>query len=473
MADSYDLIVMGAGPAGENAAITAAFLGKRVAVIEREIVGGACINTGTVPSKTLRETAIALSGFRSRDLYGVDLSMRANCSIEDLLRHERNVKLCEREEIKNRLARFGIDLIHGTGSFKDANTVRVTREDGETLLRGDKIAIAVGSFPMRPAGIPFDHNHIHDSDELLDLYEVPKSLAVIGAGVIGSEYACMFAALGVKTWLIDGRDKLLPFLDAELSASLEKAMVRLGVEIIWNEKMEKCVQPTKDGNAVLTLSSGRTLEAAHVLVCAGRLARTGDLNAEAAGLVLADKGRVPVNEHFQTNVPNIYAFGDVIGFPALASTSSEQARVATCHMFEAQFNLSVSPILPTGIYTIPEVSSAGETEEELKKNGVEYIIGRADYDQTARGKIIGDKHGFLKLLFRKSDMKLLGVHCLGEVATEVVHTGVLAMMMDQGVQIFLRTCFNYPTLGELYKHAALNALAQEFGKSMQDDSLNP
>jgi len=465
MPDTYDLIVLGAGPAGENAAITAAFLGKRVAVVEREIVlGGACINTGTVPSKTLRETALALSGFRSRDLYGVDLSMRSGCTIEDLLRHERAVKLSERDQMRDRLKRFGIDVVHGTASFVDANTVKILRTKETVQLTASKIAIAVGSIPLRPPGIPFDHHRVHDSDELLDLTEVPKSLAVIGAGVIGAEYACMFAALGVKTWLIDGRDKLLPFLDHELSIKLEAAIRNLGVDILWKENLIKCELPTEHGDAVLTLSSGRTLEAGHVLVCAGRSARTADLNCAAAGVALAEKGRVPVNEHFQTSVPNVYAIGDVIGFPALASTSSDQGRVAACHMFDANFNLAVAPVLPTGIYTIPEVSSAGETEESLIKTGIEYIVGRSDYEQTARGKIIGDKHGFLKLLFRKSDMKLLGVHCLGEVATEVVHTGVVALMVGEGVQLFLRTCFNYPTLGELYKHAALNALAQEFGR---------
>jgi NAD(P) transhydrogenase len=457
--ESFDVVVLGAGPAGQNAAVTAALLGKTVAVVEQAlVVGGAAVNTGTVPSKTLRETALALSGLRSRDLYGVDLSLRRGATVDDFLRHERAVKAAERGQLRDRLDQYGVRVFRGSAAFTDPHTVRFAGPDGaETFLRGDKIIVAVGSAPVRPPGIPFEHPCVHDSDELIDLHELPKSIAVVGAGVIGSEYACMFAALGVPTYLIDGRDQLLPFLDPDLSAALQTAMTGLGVQFVWTESVTACA-PTADGDVVLTLSSGRQLATDHVLICAGRASRTADLNVAAAGLVVAEKGRLPVNEHYQTNVPHVYAVGDVIGFPALASTSAAQGRVAACHACGSTFLTEVTAVLPTGIYTIPEVSSAGETEPGLRAKGIDYVVGRADYAQTPRGKIIGDRVGFLKLLFRRDDLKLLGVHVIGEQASEIVHIGLLALMTGGGAELFLRTCFNYPTLGEAYKLATHDAL---------------
>ncbi|CAN5375742.1 Si-specific NAD(P)(+) transhydrogenase [soil metagenome] len=454
---TYDLIIIGAGPAGENAAFTAALLGKKVAIVEREsAVGGAAVNTGTVPSKTLRETALALSGFRSRNLYGVDLSMRGS-TVADFLRHERAVKVAEHDQIRGRLDQFGVTMFQGSGSFHDANTIRIINSTGETLLKGERIIIAVGSIPLRPAIFPFEHYRVHDSDELVELNAMPKSLAVVGAGVIGAEYACTFAAMGVKVILIDGRDKLLPFLDGEISRVLELAMEDIGITILWKENVTHCEAP-ETGYLHLTLASGKKVPVDQVLVCAGRAARTSELKLEAAGITLADKGRIPVNEDFQTNVPHVYAVGDVIGFPALASTSAEQGRIAVLHMFDSSYSRKMAKMLPTGIYTIPEASCVGKTEEELKKEGVDYIVGRAAYKRTPRGKIIGDTRGFLKLLFKRDDLKLLGVHVLGELATELVHTGVVAMLMNQGMDLFLNTCFNYPTLGELYKIASHDAL---------------
>lgn len=458
--DHYDLLVIGAGPAGETAAVTAARLGKRVAVIEKNAdPGGAAVNTGTVPSKTLRETALALSGLRSRDLHGVDLSLRREATIEDLAHHVRAVRTGEVSRIRDSFDQHGISLVHGRGEFADANTVHVAAPDGPArTLRGDSIVIAIGSVPVRPPGIPFEHDRIHDSDELLDIRELPESLAVVGAGVIGSEYACMFAALGVPTYLVDGRDKLLPFLDAELSAALLAAMEQLGVRFIWKENVVSCPDPGRD-RVRLTLSSGTRLDVDHALICAGRMCRTTELKLDRAGVTTCEKGRVPVNASFQTNVPHIYAVGDVIGFPALASTSAEQGRAAASHRFDCEFgNCPVAAVLPSGIYTIPEMSSAGATEEELRKTGAEYVVGRANYADVPRGKIIGDKTGFLKLLFDKASKKLLGVHVIGEQATEVVHIGVITLMAGGGAELLLRTCFNYPTLGELYKHAALDAV---------------
>ncbi|VTT99412.1 pyridine nucleotide-disulfide oxidoreductase : Pyridine nucleotide-disulfide oxidoreductase OS=Cystobacter violaceus Cb vi76 GN=Q664_49925 PE=4 SV=1: Pyr_redox_2: Pyr_redox: Pyr_redox_dim [Gemmataceae bacterium] len=459
--DAFDLVVIGAGPGGETAAVTAARLGKRVALIEKApFVGGAAVNTGTLPSKTLRETALALSGLRSRDLYGVDLSLGRDATIDDVLRHERTIKAAHREQIRGLLTRYGVELVHGAARFAGPHTVRVAGAGGERDLTADKIVVATGSVPLRPPGFPFEHTRVHDSDELLDLHQMPRSIAVVGAGVIGSEYACMFAALGVETHLVDGRDALLPFLDADLSAALEAGMRRLGVRFVWGETVASCDAPP-EGDVRLGLSSGGTLVTHHVLICAGRTSRTAELDPAAAGLDVAPKGRLAVNAQFQTNVPHIYAVGDVIGFPALASTSAEQGRAAAGHAFGEPCRGPVAPVLPTGIYTIPEVSSAGATEAELRAQGVEFLVGRAEYADVARGKIIGDAAGFLKLLFRRSDRKLLGAHVIGELASEVVHIGVLTLMTGAGADLLLQTCFNHPTLGELYKLATHDALLRE------------
>jgi NAD(P) transhydrogenase len=452
MIRSYDVLVLGAGPAGESAALTASRYGKTVAVVERErALGGAAVNTGTVPSKTLRETAVALSGLRTRNLHGVDLSLRRDATLDDFLTHERSVRTGAREHIAANLAAAGVAVLRGTASFVDPHTVAV----GSEHYSAKCIIIATGSYPLRPAGFAFEHNRVHDSDELLELHALPRSIAVIGAGVIGAEYACTFAALGVPVALIDGRDKLLPFLDPSLSAGLEAAMTDLGVEFVWKHAVSACNSPDV-GDITLTFANGTTRSFDHVLVCAGRGARTAELNVGAAGLVLADKGRFAVDANYRTNVAHIYAAGDVIGFPALASTSAEQGRAAAEH-FCCENCHPVAPVLPTGIYTIPEVSSAGETEPQLIAKNIGYTVGIAHYSEVPRGRIIGDRHGFLKCLFEKDTGKLLGVHALGEQASELLHIGVLVMMQSAGRELLLRTCFNYPTLGELYKLCALRA----------------
>ena len=459
-AEEFDVVVIGAGPAGEATALTASLLGKNVAVVEKaSVVGGAAVNTGTIPSKTLRETALALSGLRSRDLYGVDLSLRRGATIDDFLYHERSVKTHQRRQNRKMFDRYGVKVIQGTASFVDPHTLKLVNEQSKTesLVRGESIVIAIGSVPVRPPGIPFEHNRVHDSDLLLEIEQLPKSMAVVGAGVIGSEYACMFAALGVKITLVDGRNQLLSFLDNDLSNALMKEMKNLGIEFIWNENVVDCPDPGAE-SVKLTLTSGRVIETDHALICAGRESKTDNLNPDKAGLKTIPKGRLNVNEHYQTEVPHIYAVGDVIGFPALASTSAEQGRVAACHICESSYATTVARILPTGIYTIPEVSAAGKTEQECQKEGIEYIIGRSKYQHVPRGKIIGDDSGFLKLIFEKETMKLLGVHVIGELASEVVHVGVIALMTDAGSDLFMQTCFNYPTLGELYKYATYDAL---------------
>jgi NAD(P) transhydrogenase len=470
---TYDLVVIGSGPAGESGAATAASFGKRVAVVERSsLVGGASANTGTLPSKTLRETALAISGLRARDLYGVDLSIRREATVADLMFHEKRVTASERERIRQGLDSRGIMLYHGTASFVDPHTLRVVSEPGradtqpddcgtgEVILQGSTILIATGSSPARPPGFPFEHDRVHDSDEVLQLERLPRSMAVVGAGVIGCEYACTFAALGAKVCIIDGRNELLPFLDKEISAALEAAMrQKLGIEFLWNCKVAGCNAPG-EGDITLVLEPGGTMLVDAVLVAAGRFSNTAALDLPAAGLVPGPRGLLCVDCHYCTAVPHIYAAGDVIGFPALASTSAQQARVAMCHAFRHDFMTEPSALLPAGIYSIPEVAMAGTSEEDLKVKGVDYIVGRARYAESARGEIIGDSTGFLKLIFNRADMTLLGVHVIGEQATELVHIGLMGMLTGCTADLFGRACFNFPTLGDLYRAAAEDAICQ-------------
>jgi NAD(P) transhydrogenase len=458
---SYDLVVIGGGPAGTSGADIAAVAGKKVALIEKAAeLGGAGINTGTIPSKTLRESALALSGWRSRRLFGVDLSLRREATVADLMYHEQRVTADERARLSAVLSNEHVDRFRGEATFVDPNTVCA----GDALLRGEVILIATGSSPVRPPDFPFEDDRIHDSNEILLLKDLPRKLAVIGAGVIGSEYACTFAALGAEVHLIDGRDTLLPFLDAEVSRVLNTAMIETGVHFHWNEKVTQCETPPS-GPVVLKLGSGATMECDGVLVCAGRNSNTGSLNLAAAGIEPGKRGLLVVDGQYRTTVPHIFGAGDVIGAPALAATSVEQARVAMCHAFSLPWKAELASPLPTGIYTIPEASMVGDTEESLREKGVAYIAGRARYADNPRGQIIGDRTGFLKLLFRRDDMRLLGVHAVGEHATEIVHIGLIAMLAGASAEIFDRACFNYPTLGDLYKYATYDALAHRISES--------
>ena len=437
---SYDLVVIGGGPAGIAGANTAGIFGKRVALVERlGEIGGAGINTGTIPSKTLRETALALSGLRSRKLFGVDLSLRREATVAEFMGHQTNVAASERRHREAQLRTNRVETFHGAASFADPNTIRVAPD---TFLRGEKILIATGSSPVRPAEFPFDHPRIHDSDKILGIGVLPKKLAVIGAGVIGAEYACTFAALGVEVYLIDGRDSLLGFLDREISEIIQRAMTTAGVRFIWKEKVTRCEAPSS-GSVTLTLTSGATLAVSDVLVAAGRQSNTADLNLAAAGLSPGKRGLISVDAQGRTEVRHIFAAGDVVGAPALAATGMEQARLAACVAFDIRQKETAAPILPIGIYTIPEASMAGETEESLKEKHIPYVVGRARYADSPRGQIIGDEHGLLKLIFRPEDMRLLGVHVVGEQATELVHVGLIAMLSGVGANVFNRTCFNY------------------------------
>lgn len=452
----FDLVVIGSGPAGEKGAAQAAFFGKKVAVIERGPLGGTVANTGTLPSKTLRETALFLSGFQKRELYGVDVGLKGNLTIKDLLFRERAVRDSERLRVAHNLDSHRITLLRGEARFVDPHTVVVKDAAGaEQTLKASVFLIATGSSPNRPAPYPFEEERIYDSDELVDMQELPKSLAVVGAGVIGCEYACMFAALGIQVSLLERHDSLLPFLDAEIQRTLTEEIRRLGVDLHFSE----CVTSVKvNGGVHLELDSGRALDVDAVLVAAGRVGNTPSLGLDAAGVKVDAKGRVLVNDHFQTSAPHIYAAGDVIGSPALASTSMEQSRIAMCHAFDRRFKERLAAILPYGIYTIPEVSMAGETEASLQEKGIPYVVGKTPFSRNARGEIIGERSGLLKLLFRLPDLHLVGVHVIGEQASELVHIGLTAMLLNATADLFVETCFNFPTLSEAYKYATYDAL---------------
>jgi NAD(P) transhydrogenase len=455
--ETFDLVVIGCGPAGEKAGAQAAYFGKRVAVIERAwAVGGSCINTGTVPSKTLRESALYFSGLKQRGLYGIDYSLKENLTVHDFMHHERAVVEMERSRILRNLGLHKIDLVRGQAAFEDAHTIAVTGSAGTRRLYAEVILIATGSKPHRPAEIAFDDVHTFDSDTFLQMERIPKSLAVIGGGVIGCEYASIFMALGVDVTLVDGRDQLLPFLDKEISNRLRDRFLALGMHLWFNERPVK-VENHASG-ARLFMKSGKTLEVEAALFAAGRRAAVDGLALEKAGLAINDRGYIPVDDHYHTAVPQIYAAGDVIGFPALASTSMEQARVAVCHAFGLKYKQRVASLLPMGIYTIPEISAAGETEETCKEKGIDYCAGRALYENNARGHITGDTAGMLKLIFNRADRKLLGVSMIGESATELIHIGM--MVLDNGLTIdeFIEQVFNYPTLSETYKYAAYDGL---------------
>lgn len=455
----FDLIVIGSGPAGEKGAAQAAYFGKSVALIEREpVLGGAAANTGTLPSKTLRETALYLSGFRGRKLYGLDIQLKKDLKVRDLLARERIVKENERARIQENLKRHKVTVFSGAASFVDPHTIAVRpARCPELLIQGKVILIATGSYPYRPPDFPFHDPRVYDSDTILALHDIPKSMLVVGGGVIGCEYGCMFAALGVKTTVVEKRDRLVGFLDSEIAESLRVRMESMGVDMLMPDSVE-CVH---DGETIgVLMKSGATLEVETILVSSGRCGAVESLALEKCGVAAGERGQIHVNEHYQTNVPHIYAAGDVIGFPALASTSMEQARVAMVHAFDLKYKTEVATILPYGIYTIPECSMAGFTEDALIAKKIPYVVGKASYAGNSRGQIIGDCDGFLKLLFAEEDMKLLGVHIIGELATELVHLGLSALLTNAGADLFIRTCYNYPTLSELYKYATYDALGR-------------
>lgn len=451
----YDMIVIGCGPAGQRAAVQAAKLRKRVAIIDRrEVVGGVCVNTGTIPSKSFKEAVLYLSGFRQRNIYGAGYRVKADIKMADLTFRCNRVMQLEIEVIKNQLHRNHVDTLYGHAAFVDPHTVEISSRTGVIRKTAEKFVIAVGARPYRPANVHFNGQSIFDSDDVLNLTELPRELTVVGGGVIGTEYSSMFAALGVNVTIVDQRRRLLGFVDEELIDCFHYQMRSMGVRLRLGEEVESCT--TRDDNQVMTvLKSGKVIVSDCVLYSAGRMSATNDLGLERVGISIDDRGKLKVNQNFQTDVAHIYAAGDVIGFPALASTSARQGRMATCHAFGVEENIMEVP-LPFGIYAIPEISYVGMNEEELTKQGIPYEAGIARYREIARGQLLGDENGMLKVLFHRTTAQVLGVHIIGEYATELIHIGQAVMALNGGLNYLRDAVFNYPTLAECYKVAALD-----------------
>ncbi|MGH3096637.1 MAG: Si-specific NAD(P)(+) transhydrogenase [Streptosporangiales bacterium] len=452
----YDLVVLGSGPSGQKAAIAAAKLGRRVAIVERkDMVGGVCINTGTIPSKSLREAVLYLTGLNQREVYGQSYRLKDEIGMGDLHARTHYVIGREIDVVRSQLTRNRVHVYVGTARFNDPHTVVVDTDDGtERHLSADKVIVAVGTRPARPDSVAFDGRTIVDSDQVLALEEMPSSIVVVGAGVIGIEYASMFAALGTKVTVVERHQRMLPFCDLEVVEALKYQLRDLAVTFRFRETVS-AVEKFENGTLTI-LESGKKIPADTVMYSAGRQGVLGALDPQNAGLDVDDRGRVKVDEHYRTEVPHIYAVGDVIGFPALASTSMEQGRLAAYHACGEPAD-DLTPLQPIGIYTIPEISYVGRTEDELTEASVPFEVGIARYRELARGQIIGDSYGMLKLLVHTDTGELLGVHVFGSGATELVHIGQAVMGCGGTVDYLVDTVFNYPTLAESYKVAALDA----------------
>ncbi len=455
--DSFDLVVIGSGPAGQKAAIAAAKLGKRAAVVDRgHMMGGVCINTGTIPSKTLREAVLYLTGLSQRELYGQAYRVKEDITIGDVAARIAHVVNREVDVVRNQLTRNHVAVLPGTARFVDPHTVRVEAADGTSrLIGGDKIVIAVGTKPARPSSVDFDGATIVDSDQILSIDKVPASMVVVGAGVIGIEYASMFAALGTKVTVVESRPTMLPFCDDEVIEALRYHLRNLAVTFRFSETVRE-VQRHPAGTLTV-LESGKKIPADTVLYSAGRQGVTDELNVQAAGINASNRGKVEVNENFQTEVEHIYAVGDVIGFPALAATAMEQGRRAAYHAFDEPVG-KLGDLQPIGIYSIPEISFVGRTEAQLTAEKVPFEVGVARYRELARGAILGDSYGMLKILVHAESRELVGVHVFGTNATELVHIGQTVMGCGGTVDYLVDAVFNYPTLAESYQVAALDAV---------------
>ena len=453
---SYDLIVIGSGPAGQRAAIQAAKSGRRAAVVEqREFVGGVCINTGTIPSKTMREAVLYLSGFTYQGIYGLNHHVKDKITMADLGFRVNQVVKTEVEVIRGQLEHNGVTVLTGAGSFIDASHVRVTNSTGYADITAPAILIATGTKPAVSPTVPIDGKVIVNSDQVLDMPDIPKTLIVVGGGVIGVEYACMFAVLGVRVTLIEKRPRLLEFCDGEMSEALSYHLRDIRGTMRLNEEVAS-VERTSCG-VTAKLKSNKVVNGDALLYAVGRQGNVEALNLAAAGLEADDRGRIAVDANYQTKVPGIYAAGDVIGFPSLASVSMEQGRMASAAALGIRITTHPETY-PYGIYTIPEMSFAGKTEEQLTKEDVPYEVGLAYYRETARGQIRGDTTGRLKLIFHRETREILGVHIIGEGAAELLHIGQAVMVLKGTIDYFIDTVFNYPTLAECYKAAAFNGV---------------
>jgi NAD(P) transhydrogenase len=454
---SFDLVVIGSGPAGQKGSIAAAKIGKRVSIIDRkEMVGGVCLHTGTIPSKTLREAILYLSGFQQRSFYGRDYSLKDTISVSDLAFRINTVMAREMEVVRAQLKRNGIVTCNGSARFIDPHTVEVESADGRTTLYGEHILIACGTRPAHSAAVPLDGKRIIDSDQLIGAERLPRELLVVGAGVIGLEYASMLTALNIKVTIIEQRPTVLDFVDRELIEALFYFMRQRGATFRLGEKVVSVGYDEKN-RVVANLESGKEVHGDALLYTVGRQTNADLLNLPAAGLTADERGRIAVDEGYRTAVPHIFAAGDVIGFPALASTSMEQGRLATCGMFGVACR-SYPEFLPYGIYTIPEISMVGANEEELTEKKVPYEVGQAKYAELAKGQMVGAEVGQLKVLFHRKTLKVLGVHAIGDGATEIIHIGQAVLSFGGTIEYFRDTVFNYPTFAEAYKVAGLDGL---------------
>jgi NAD(P) transhydrogenase len=459
-AAKYDLIVIGSGPSGQRAAVAASKMKKRVAVVEaRSVVGGVCINTGTIPSKTMREAVLHLSGYNYRSLYGMNYRVKENISMADLAFRVQAVIKTEVDLTEAQLSRNSIDIVHGIARFVDPHQVHVEGPQTDLTLEADRIIVAVGTRPAASPKVPINGRTIVNSDQILDLPELPRSLIVVGGGVVGVEYTCMFAVLGVRVTLIEKRERLLEFADREIVEALSYHLRDSRVTLRTGEEVES-VEELPDGIVVANLESKKKVSGDALLYAVGRQGAVDDLNLSAAGLEADNRGRIPVDEHYQTKVAHIFAVGDVVGFPSLASVSMEQGRIAAARAFNDRVTTSNPSFYPYGIYTIPEISFIGKTEEQLTDEDVPYEVGLAYYRETARGQIRGDTTGRLKLIFHRDTRQVLGVHIIGEGAAELVHIGQAVMILGGTIDYFIDTVFNYPTLAECYKAAAFNGIGR-------------
>ncbi|MEK9142527.1 MAG: Si-specific NAD(P)(+) transhydrogenase [Nitrospirota bacterium] len=455
---SYDMVVVGSGPAGQKAAVQAAKLSKRVAIIEKaRQLGGTSLNTGTLPSKTLKDTIEYIHGLGRRGLHQLGAELTKQLTLPDLMTRKNQVIETEVAVITNQLQRNGIEIIQGTAGFVDPHTLSVVRSDGHVdHIQAPVIVLATGARPRRPAEIPFDDLIVCDSDSFLCTTRNPTSIIVLGGGVIGTEYASMLAAFGINVTLVDRRTQTLRFLDQEIAQALDTQMQHNGVTMRLGQKSFTVIV-NDTGRPTIQFQDGQTVTADMLLYTMGRIGNTESLNLKAIGLTTDPQGQLSVNTHYQTAISHIYATGDVIGFPALAATAMEQGRLAACHAFQVSESHDIK-VIPYGIYSIPEVSMVGKTEEELTTAGVPHATGRAFFREMARGHISGDLHGFLKVIFHSETHRLLGVHIIGPGATELVHIGQSVLTYGGMVEYFVHNVFNYPTMAECYRTAALDGL---------------
>jgi NAD(P) transhydrogenase len=454
----FDLIVIGSGPGGQKGAICAAKLGKRVAIIDRTVMlGGVCVHTGTIPSKSVREAIFQLTGPAVKSFYGDEYRGNGDITVQNLASRVQKIVMRETEVIRAQLKRNGIHVFQGLAQFSDPHTIEVQGQTERTTIRGDYVLIACGTRPAGNPDITFDGTRILDTDQLAAMQGIPRDLIVVGAGVVGLEYASFMAAMGVEVTLIDQRPQLLDFVDREIIEALAYNLRQMGTTFRLGEKVTRVAIDAERDRVFAELESGKKVQAHALLYAVGRQANGDQLRLEATGLKPDARGKVVVNAEYQTEVPHIYAAGDVIGFPALASTSMEQGRLASCHMFGAPSE-NMSALFPYGIYTIPEISMVGQTEEQLTAAKAPYEVGIAKYAELAKSMMLGDENGMLKLLFDRNTRKLLGVHAIGQRATEIIHIGQAVLAYGGTIEYFRDTVFNYPTLAEAYKVAALDGL---------------